>query len=158
MKKSFLLLAAVAVASSPVCTRAQAVRTTEITRSCFSARESYFHANLEAAKKNYLVTLRSDNDGLVISGLAQVTMMRHYVPAENLDAIQAEVNSLAVRGRTPEIRYKAYLSSLVFSSPELFPQETIWQSESPDQLFSSLAGTLQRELLSLNGHKYVRPE
>jgi hypothetical protein len=104
----------------------------------------------ERLDKCYAISLSFDNNGLVESALAIVTMMKLDVPAEEFSRIKDEIDDLAVNGPTPVIRFKAYLADAVFANPAMFREEAARRYDDPDALFSALADRLTKALLSSN--------
>jgi hypothetical protein len=113
----------------------------------FSSAASYVNIDLKKHTRNMIASLTHENDGVVESALAHATHMRLVVPEADLDAIQTTLKLVAEEGRTPVIRYKAYLGCLVFSSPAMFAQETNTEYADGDQFFSAVASRLQLTLL-----------
>jgi hypothetical protein len=125
-------------------------RQTTTDRPCLSSKADYSATRLEKARKNFIASLNSENDGVAESALAQVTHMRAMLPGVDLPDIEVTVDELASSGRTPVIRYKAYLASLVFANPRMFSQETAVDYTSGDEFFTAIASRLQQTLLSHN--------
>ena len=148
--KGFSLAAGLILAAASAMGQASTPQTSQ-DRPCFSHELNYNKAKMPAAKRNYLWTLQSDNDGVVESVLAHVTQMRIMVPQEDMKDIEAILGRLALNGRTPIIRYKAYLATQVFASPELFDEITKADYESSDQFFTALASRLQKTMLGYSG-------
>lgn len=116
-------------------------------QSYFSDVVSYQAADLKKAEKNYLACLDSPNDGVLESGLAHIAMMKILFAASAFPALEQKVVELSVAGRTPTIRYKAYLTSAVFQNPMAFAFEATAGYEDKEQLFKSIAARMQAELL-----------
>ena len=117
---------------------------------CLSSKADYNVTRLEKARKNFLASLNSENDGVAESALAQVAHMRAMLPGADLPDLEATVEELASTGRTPVIRYKAYLAGLVFANPRMFSQEITVDYASGDEFFTAIASRLQQTLLSHN--------
>ena len=66
------------------------------------------------------------------------------------------LGSLAVAGRTPSLRYKAYLAGLVFDNPSIFTGTDVRKFDSSEELFASLSDRLQKVLIGSIDRKYVR--
>jgi hypothetical protein len=113
----------------------------------FSTAESYATANLTQAKKVFKWSLESDNDGVVESALGHIAHMRIMLPQEVMTDVEEAVTELAANGRTPVIRYKAYLVSLVFDNPTRFGQTVLNTYASSDELFGVIATQVQQTLL-----------
>jgi hypothetical protein len=111
---------------------------------------NYNAANLSQAKKSILWTLKSENDGVLESVLGQIAHMRVKLPREDMKNIEAALTDLANYGRTPVIRYKAYLATLVFANPEMFHQEVTKDYTSSDEFLSAIASRLQHTMLGYN--------
>jgi hypothetical protein len=104
-------------------------------------------ASLSSVEKNFSAALESENDGVVESALAHVTRMKLCLPARRFPRLEAVVADLAKSGRTPAIRYKAYIAVLVFDSPELFMAEQAAEFGTPDELYAAISHRLQTSLL-----------
>jgi hypothetical protein len=126
------------------------VRQTVDERPYLSNTLNYSAAKLPQAKKSVLWTLKSDNDGVVESVIGQIAHMRIMLPQENMKDIEAALTKLANYGRTPVIRYKAYLATLVFVNPGMFRQEVANDYASSDEFLSAIASRLQQTLLGFN--------
>lgn len=125
-------------------------RQTAAERPCLSSKADYSVTRLDKARKNFIASLNSGNDGVVESAIAQVAHMRAMLPQVDLSDIEAAVDELANSGRTPVIRYKAYLAGLVFANPRMFSQEITVDYASGDEFFTAIASRLQQTLLSHN--------
>jgi hypothetical protein len=100
--------------------------------------------------KSYAISLSFDNNGLVESALAIVTMIKLDAPSDEFSRIKDEIDELTVDGATPVIRFKAYLADAVFANPAMFKEEASHRYDDPDALFSAIAGRLTKTLLSSN--------
>lgn len=127
-------------------------------RGVFASRSSHQRADLAKVERNYLACLQSLNDGVVESAIAQVAHLKLYCPDNCFAGLQGALNSLAVTGRTPAIRYKAYLAMLVFDQPAMFSKEQEGEYKTESQLFTAIGKRLQQSLIGYNDRKYVRPE
>ena len=116
-------------------------------RPCLSNAVTYCTANMTQVKKNFLWSLDSENDGVVESSLAHVAQMRILLPREDLRSIEDAVNRLTTNGRTPVVRYKAYLASQAFVNPGLFSAVASTSYESSDDFFTALGTRLQQSML-----------
>jgi len=111
---------------------------------------SYSEAYLRQAVRNYAQGLTSDCNGVVESALAHTALLRILKPRLDLREIQATIAGLSESGRTPVIRYKAYLATMVFESPASFAGEMKSESIESDQFFSEIAAKVQKTLLGQN--------
>lgn len=111
---------------------------------------NYSTARLPQAKKSILWTLKSENDGVVESVLGQIVHMRIMLPQEDMKDIEESLTRLASYGRTPVIRYKAYLATLVFANPGMFRQDVAANYASSDEFLGAIASRLQQTLLGAN--------
>ena len=116
-------------------------------RPYFSSAASYMNIDLKKAKRNTIASLNHENDGVVESALAHATHMRLMMPQEDFKDSEMALGLLAGNGRTPGIRYKAYVASLVFASPEMFAREINSEYAHDDQFFGAIASRLQQTLL-----------
>jgi hypothetical protein len=149
--KGYTLAAGLILAAASAMGQASTPQTSN-ERPCISGTINYHTGNLPVAKKNFLWTLQSENDGVVESALAHVTQMRIMVPGEDMKAIETVLNRLAINGRTQVIRYKAYLATQVFASPGLFREVAGTSYESGDQFFTALASRLQQTMLGYSSN------
>jgi hypothetical protein len=113
----------------------------------FSGYASHQQTNLDRAVTRYLECLESPNDGVVESGLAHIGRMKLYYPERRFPEIEKTVGLLATYGRTPALRYRAYLIGTLFTNPSAFSTEARSDFRSPDELFSAIAMKLQQTLL-----------
>jgi hypothetical protein len=111
---------------------------------------SYNEDYIQKAIKNYAVAVNSLNDGVAESALAHLTFLRIDLPQLDLKKIEATMINLAETGRTPVIRYKAYLASIVFESPASFVKALNTEATNSDQFFSAVASQVQKTLLGQN--------
>jgi hypothetical protein len=121
------------------------------TEGYFSCIESYKTMDLPKASKNYAYCLKSDNDGIVESALAHMAYARLVLPTADLKDIRTEVEKLANSDRAPVIRYKAYLASMVFTSPGLFTRTPDTRYKDGDEFFSAIDSQLRHSLLGYRG-------
>lgn len=127
-------------------------------RNVLSCAAMYQKAKLGSVEKSYVAALQSENDGVVESALAHVTRMKLCLPARDFPALEAVIADLVKSGRTPAIRYRAYLAALVFDGPELFKEEQATEFRTPEELYAAISHRLQASLLGFTEARYVRPE
>ena len=101
----------------------------------------------EIAKANYLMGMRSDNAGLKESSMMQTAKVKMLYPDVNFQEIKNVTDSIAVNGKTPAIRYEAYLASNVLENPVWFAKCSHQTIEDPDTFFISVASQLQERIL-----------
>ncbi len=146
MKTYKAIAAALAVASLPALGQPATNRQSG-TDGYFCRAESYKTIDLSKANRNYARCLRSDNDGIVESALAHVAYMRLVLPGADLRDVRKTVESIANSDRTPVVRYKAYLASMVFVSPDLFRQAPDIPFANGDEFFAAVDYRLRHSLL-----------
>lgn len=156
MKTTNMLVAAVLLAAMPAA--AQRSDVTPAGGSYFSSAEKYQHADLKKACVNYRSCLASTNEGVVSSAIAHVIRMKMVLQGQDFCDLKAAVDGLAITGPTPAIRYKAYLASLVLDNPRWFKEECSRDYAGPEELFTVLSNRLEKNLMGMADHKYVRPE
>lgn len=103
--------------------------------------------NFVKAEQRYLDCLRSSNDGVVMSGLAQVGRMTLIFPTQSFDLLRQEVQELAESGRTAAIRYRAYIIGAIMDNPVMFGEIHDTISSNDDDIFQAAAEVLQHSLL-----------
>ena len=118
--------------------------------SYFGASCSYKTAYLEQAGKNYAMALKSMNDGIVESAIAHSTFMRITAPSLDLKENRTAIVRLSETGKTPVIRYKAYLATVVYDSPTSFQNILSKKYANGDQFFDVVASQVHKTLLGHN--------
>jgi len=108
----------------------------------------YDSARLQNARKNFIASLNSDNDGVVESSIAHVIHMRIALPHNDMTEIGRTLDDLATDGHGLVIRYKAYLATLVFDDPIAFRPVMGADYESGDAFFSAIASRLQKTMFT----------
>lgn len=113
----------------------------------FSDYNSHSRTNLDRAVKYYLVSLESDNEGVIESGLAHLARMKMYFPERVFGRLEEKVTEIATAGPTPRVRYEAYLVSMLLRSPETFRAESRREYEGPEALFTAIAERMNSSIL-----------
>ncbi|PLX32471.1 MAG: hypothetical protein C0600_02495 [Ignavibacteria bacterium] len=143
MKTQLLLIVAIlATAALPIA--AQSDRAPQLPDAILGSATA---DKLESAKKNYLLGLSSENDGVVESSLYFAVRMRLVYPDLEMEQISEEVDRLADEGNTSSIRYKAHIASTIFSSPSLVNVPQSCTAPDIPSFFISLSTQLQQQLL-----------
>ena len=101
----------------------------------------------EKGKKNYIMGLRSSNQGLAESSMMQSAKVIMTVPVARYEDVKNVIDSLSVYGGSPSIRYKAYLASSVFENPTWFAKKAYTAYEDTDEFFAAVAAQLQERIL-----------
>ena len=105
------------------------------------------YSKAERGKKNYIMGLRSSNQGLVESATMQAAKIKLVVPTAHFEDVKNVIDSLSVYGDTPSIRYKAYLASNVFENPTWFAAKAYAGYQDTDEFFAAVAVQLQERIL-----------
>jgi hypothetical protein len=158
MKAQTMLAAAALIGALAMPAVAQEADPVTKARPFFSSAETYRKANPVVVKRNYRASLETGNDGVIETALAHVVRMKMYMQAEDFSDIKPAIDWLAVGGRTPAIRYKAYLAALVIENPNWFKDECCKEYAGSEEMFTALADRLRSTLGGLAEGKYVRPE
>ncbi len=116
----------------------------------FASLSSHSEQYVQQAIEHYVPLLSSTNDGVVESAIAHLTYLRMGMPERDFKEARSIMNKLSESGRTTVIRYKAYLSTIVFESPELFAQGVSAAPTESDEFFNDIAATVQKTLLGHN--------
>jgi hypothetical protein len=88
--------------------------------------------------KRYRECLKSDNPGVVEAALAHIVWMRVAAPCVDVTPLKADVDRLAAGGAPAAIRFRAYLTAIVFEDPESYMALAQREFEGPNELFSSV--------------------
>ena len=111
------------------------------------SQASSYESKIKKGKNNYLMGLRSDNHGLVESAMMQVAKVKIIFPATRFEDVKNVIDSLAVYGDTPSVRYKAYLTSAVYANPTLFAKDAYSGYQDNDEFFAAVAAQMQERVL-----------
>ena len=101
----------------------------------------------DKVKLNYLMGIRSENQGLSESAMWQTAKIKMLYPNADFADVKQVADSLTVNGKTPSIRYKAYLASNVFDNPTWFAKRAQKNYEDGDEFFGAIAAQLQERIL-----------
>ncbi len=146
MKQGVLVLAGMLLVGSVVPAAAQ---DNAATRALYNPGP-YTHLNVRCVVCNFESGLRSANDGVVESTLSHVLWLRLVRPDVNLAQLEDEIATLISSGRTPSIRYRASLASMVLDSPALFKGMADKSYETANELFARVSATAEQTLLGYN--------
>ncbi|MBI5472701.1 MAG: hypothetical protein HY961_10195 [Ignavibacteriae bacterium] len=122
----------------------------EATPSVFCSLESYAAFNLKKYEKNFLGSLEYPANEIVEAGLAQIAMLKLAQPQTPCNKLKRKIDDLALNGATATVRYKAYLTNMVFEHPELFESEKYGLYLEGDDLFRALSERLSLETLAVH--------
>ena len=111
------------------------------------ANSSSNSSKMESGKKNYMMGLRSSNQGLVESAMMQVAKIKMIVPAARFEDVKNVIDSLSIYGDTPSVRYKAYLASNVCENPAWFAGKAYSGYQYNEEFFAAVAAQLQERIL-----------
>jgi len=124
----------------------------------FSDSASHARTDLASVVGKYKLCLTCGNEGVIGSALAHIAWMKIMKPDADLAAVREDLNQLAVAGTTPVVRYKAYLTFLVFDNPGMFARLKAGRYEDSDEFYAEVANTLRASLLGFSDRKYVREQ
>jgi hypothetical protein len=116
-------------------------------REILSCTAAHQHINLSQVERSYALCLKSPIDGVVESALAHITRLKLCRPEVGFGRIADILPELAREGRTPAIRYKAYIASMVYDMPGLFAPEQAVEFRTAEDLYAALSNRLQSSLL-----------
>lgn len=139
MNKKHMVLAALMIFAITSLSQAQTF---------YPVLKNFSAADKERLDKVYAVSLSSNQNGLVGSALAVVTMMKLDIPADEFPMIRDRIEYLAAHSSKPMIRYRACLAEAVFANPAMFKEVAAHQYSDTDEFFSALADNKAKPLLS----------
>jgi hypothetical protein len=102
---------------------------------------------LTRAEKNYAAAFETGNDGAIMSALAAVAVMKSTYPERPFDRIRHRVEEVAASGATPAIRHRAYLTLLVFTSPEMLAGVDLGRADA-ETVFTTIAEKVHEGLIT----------
>ena len=148
MKPSTMVLAAVTMAALVSPAPAQLRNSPAPDRE--SVRPAYTEKAVRRFEANYLACIASANEGVVESAIAHSVRMKWAIPSARLEDLRVALGTLAASGKTPAIRYKAYLAGMVFDAPVMFENEASQKYMWDEDLFDAVSARAQKALLGCN--------
>ncbi len=115
--------------------------------SYFSSAAAHRASDPEGVVRSLSGGLESRNEGVIVSALAHISRLQLYFPERRFPDIEMLVSRLSLDGPSPEIRYRAYLTSTLMTNPALFADECRMDFRTPDELFGALAQKMQKSML-----------
>jgi hypothetical protein len=109
-----------------------------------------FEERIELAKKNCVIALHSDNDGVVEASIALVAKITLVSPSIDMKQVRDILNQLMVGHPSASVRYRAYIASTIVADPEWFAQDTSVTTAEGEQFFIAAINRLQQKLFGLN--------
>jgi hypothetical protein len=110
-------------------------------------REAPEAARIAKAEKNYAACLDTRNDGVIVSTLAHIALLKGANPDLPLAVLRSSVEEVAATSPSRAVRYRAYLTLMVFTAPELLAGTTLNRAD-PETVFGAIADRLHESLLS----------
>lgn len=115
----------------------------------FARMSSYQSADLQKLEQNFLESLNHPVNGVVESAIREVARLKLVQPLCCSGAIVERLHELTIEGKTPAIRYKAALASILFENPEMFETEGPLEFTNEEELFTAIAHRLNVQVLSV---------
>ena len=112
-------------------------------RSTLAQLRSYQQCDLQKIEKYLLVSLNYDVEGVVMGALRDIAKIKLAQPGCTSEPIEKRVSELVRTGASSAIRYKAYLTSIVLTSPWAFEEEGLAEFMTDEQFFTALARKLE---------------
>lgn len=120
-----------------------ATANSQITNVKYFADEARYNSpNALRAERSYVVCLGSENDGVIESALAHVTMMKLMNAIDENKTLRTKVAMLARTASSAELRYKAFLTKSVLENPAMFKNLSTTSYDTPDELFGAVASRM----------------
>jgi hypothetical protein len=121
-----------------------------------SADQRYKNHDLGQVEQAYVGCLKSDNAGVVESGIGHAINVKLLFPSMEFTALKKGIDALTRSGASASIRYRAYLASLVFENPGMFSTIEKKVYDDPGVLVSAVASKTHITLLGKGEDIYVR--
>jgi hypothetical protein len=151
MNSNTMLFAAVLLTAVAIPARGQSAGNPAGGPSAPSARST--ETRVQSIEANYRACLASANEGVVESAIAQAVKMKWAFPSAPLEDLRGSLGTLATGGKSPAIRYKAYLASLVYDSPSIFNSESGQEYAGDEDVINAIGARAQKALLGHNGDR-----
>lgn len=141
--RTFIVLGIAAVLSATNLYAQRSPGPAEAGKSTLGRLQSYQECDMQKLEETLRISLRNDIEGIVVCALREVAKIKLAQPECTSDRIASQVEDLVRNGATPAIRYKAYLTSIVLSTPHSFAAEGMAEFQTDEQFFTSLARKLE---------------
>ncbi len=105
---------------------------------------------LNRAEKNFIATMDSDVNSLVESAIFNMLIFKDRFPKWNFENIENALNTLAVKGNSLSIRYKAQLAGIFIRYPEMFSNIKITDKDNPAKYFRLISERLNNRIIAAN--------
>jgi hypothetical protein len=148
MKTSRVVAVIVLIAAGFTLACAQAAGQAGGAISPFASIRSYEKADMMKLERYFMGSLDHPIDGVVESAIREVTRLKLVQPLCCSESIVEKLHELSIEGRTPAMRYKAALASIVFDNPSLFTREGFVEYANGEELFAAIAKRLEKDVLA----------
>ena len=135
MKTTILTLAIVAVLAAQIGFAKSPYRT--------------FEQRVQLGVKNYEMALKSDNTGLLESGIILIAKMKIRIPNLEIENLQEQLAELTLHHPSATVRYKAHIASAICENPQWFAQSGTTPAGDDEQFFILAEHRLQEKLFGL---------
>ena len=105
---------------------------------------------VEKNLKNFLLAMSCENTGVVESSIIICVELKALYPQYDLKKVEDKLNSLAVDGETPVIRYRALLASLYYSNYPIFANLKIVDKDNPEKTFRAIIDSIENYRVASN--------
>lgn len=105
---------------------------------------------VEKNLKNFLLAMSCENTGVVESSIIICVELKALYPQHDLKKVEDKLNSLAVDGETPVIRYRALLASLYYSNYPIFANLKIVDKDNPEKTFRAIIDRIENYRIASN--------
>lgn len=133
-----------------ITTLAIMISTLALSSTLFASTPETAKAKVEKNLKNFLSAMSCENTGVVESSIIICVELKALYPEYDLTKVEDKLNSLAVDGETPVIRYRAQLASLYYSNYPLFANMKIVDKEYPEKTFMAIIEKLEGKKVASN--------
>jgi hypothetical protein len=112
-----------------------------------SARDfnSKYDSHSDSGKVNYMMALKSGNEGLMESALMHLMVLKIRAPQSDMMEAESTVNSLLVNSPEASTRYKASLALQVFADPRWFAEYVKGASDDVEGFYRNISVRLQQK-------------
>lgn len=118
-----------------------------VLRTC-SAAGAYRAMNVAKYQPACVISLRHPIDGVVECALRDAMMLKLARPDVEVPDIRNEIRRLTTEGASPAIRYRAWLTTLVYENPRMFAAEANGDYYTAEEAFAAVARRLEQTLLA----------
>ncbi len=126
------------------------ISTLALSSTIFATTPLPVNKKIERAEQGFLFAMSSEHTGVVENSIFISMELKCRYPEYEFKKVLAKLNTLAVDGETPVIRYRAQLASLYYSNFPLFADIKIEDKDNPEKTFRAIIDRIENYRVASN--------